>query len=461
VREACRGAVRRGRLTRPAYAFVFLYVVVEGSRACAGSVETRALLDLCNDGIAGAFVLEHVVRFLARPDSQKAWANWRWHERLDLSLVCGAVLARCVAAQLLGPVLTLTGRNDVRCVAGACVSARLLIMSKTTRSLVGAICTIYPVLAQFVAVFVLAIYVYAALAAQLCAGVLPGRKHWAYQADDDDDAAERAADDRRKRRIMDTRITFNSLVDAWQTLLQIAVTNNWQDIINAHVFSKAARESTTAPYRTLIAFFLASFYVLTVWFGTNVTAAVVIDALLKHYKVVRIERERFCDEQARRDADDEAADDESVDGGVFDGDGGVFDAPPSPPGARDEPETSGGDVEAAPQPPRQRSERDATASPLEIGAQAQAHAKAHSSSGSLDEQLNLTPRSHLLLSRMVRGTQAALEEHRRREAGEPAPERWELLRRVIARGASFSHLAQEQPQPDAPSPPPDYGTAFK
>jgi len=80
--------------------------------------------------------------------------------------------------------------------------------------------------------------------------------------------------------LLDNRVTFNSLSEAWETLLRIAVTNNWQDVVNAHLFTKPARQNATSTRRTAIGLFLVSFYVLVVWFGTNVLAALVIEAII-------------------------------------------------------------------------------------------------------------------------------------------------------------------------------------
>ena len=115
--------------------------------------------------------------------------------------------------------------------------------------------------------------VYAAFGVALCGDVLPGREHWVYGSDDGayhDDVIDDVLERHRVREVMDNRFEFNTFARAWATLIEIFLTNNWQDIVNAYLTSGAAKASATAGHRATIAAFFVSFYVISVMFLTNV-----------------------------------------------------------------------------------------------------------------------------------------------------------------------------------------------
>ncbi|KAJ8612442.1 hypothetical protein CTAYLR_006573 [Chrysophaeum taylorii] len=238
------------------HALVALYVTCEAAREDARARATRDALDAATAAILVFFAFEQIDRRSARRLFP-----------LDAALVVAAIACR------LGAFFD----DSARRFAGACVALRFLALSPKTRALVRAILRVWRALGLFAAVFALAIYVYAALAVDLCAGVLPGRRRWVYDLDDDDGDPDAH---RRDRRTLDDRVAFNSLPQAWENLLRLAVTNNFQDLINAYVFTRASRENASSLRRTLVGLFLVSFYVLVVWFGTNIMVALVIDALL-------------------------------------------------------------------------------------------------------------------------------------------------------------------------------------
>lgn len=244
------------------HVLVTLYVVCEAASENARAAYTRHDLDALTNCVLAIFACEQ----LARPRALAA------HRVLDATLVAIAIICRWLVLPLGGSVF------DARHVASACIAARYLTLSQRTRAVIVAIARVWRILGLFAVVFALAIYVYAAVAVELCAGILPGREHWLY--DQDDDFVSDHQDDVRDRGVLDNRVVFNSIAQAWENLLRIAVTNNWQDLVNAYVFSSPARNNATSFRRTAIGAFLFSFYVLLVWFGTNVMVALVIDALL-------------------------------------------------------------------------------------------------------------------------------------------------------------------------------------
>ena len=75
---------------------------------------------------------------------------------------------------------------------------------------------------------------------------------------------------RRRRR----RLRRRRYEDAFLGLFQIAVTNNWQDIMNANAFSEEAEAMPAV--RWVIACYFCSFFMVIVWFGTNVSSVVIV-----------------------------------------------------------------------------------------------------------------------------------------------------------------------------------------
>lgn len=300
-RILCREWLSSKRVIVVLHSLVAVYLVCEAAREGVSSrrKRTRMFLDGISVIVLVAFAYEHVLRatiFLSNV------LLFRPHEGLDAAFVLLALLCRFVVQPLSekGGAMLHSGHDDggsvARHVAGACVAARLLVLSPKTRHLVWSIAQVWRLLGLFLTVFAIAIYAYAAVAVELCAGVLPGRHHWTYEVDDD--AFEDANHHDRDRGVLDNRVAFNSLSEAWEVLLRIAVTNNFQDVINAHLFSSAARHNASSARRMSIAILLFSFYILAVWLFCNVMAALVIDAMLNSRQSTA---DRKSEEERERD----------------------------------------------------------------------------------------------------------------------------------------------------------------
>ena len=167
-------------LSRVLQVLVVVYVGAEAARDGSASHHARRWLALTNHVILLAFCGEQLARYLALPADLKLW---RASEKADAVLVATAA----VSQYALAPLSQGVRHVDPRYVAGACVSLRLLTLTPETRQLVAAIAKIWRLLWLFAVVFGACIYVYAALAVDLCADVLPGRHHWAYDAGDSGD----------------------------------------------------------------------------------------------------------------------------------------------------------------------------------------------------------------------------------------------------------------------------------
>ena len=274
------------------YALVLAYLVSDATRDAGQTKQLRTTCTVISDLILLLFLIEHAIRFLSSaqqklgdnldddddPDKKKKKKKTIFGGKMrrqavstlvDRWLVIVAVLCRF----LIVPLSTIDSIHgpDARRVAGACIAARSFFISERARSVAGALVHVWRVLFFFGVVFALVLYIYAAVAVELCAGIVPGRRHYAYGEDDDGP---------RDRMELDNRVTFNSLGEAWEGLFRIAVTNNWQDAVNAYLFSEPARGASSAFHRTAVGLFFVSFFILSVWFGTNIMAALVIDAII-------------------------------------------------------------------------------------------------------------------------------------------------------------------------------------
>ena len=170
--------------------------------------------------------------------------------------------------------------TSLKRIAGMAVAARLLALSASARSVLVGVSQLKRQIALFAMVFASVVYVYAAVGVALCGDVLPGRERWVYDGDDGsyDDAVDDVLLRHRDRHVMDNRFAFSSFQKAWMTLIEIFLTNNWQDIVNAYLTSGVARRNASPARRSVIALYLVSFYVVSVMFLTNVVVALIVDA---------------------------------------------------------------------------------------------------------------------------------------------------------------------------------------
>ena len=278
-RSKIRSFLESSFATLVTYGLVLAYLVIEAARETGHAIEVRATLSALLNIIVCIFLVEHIAK-----RSFSSLKNKNDIHLLDRYLVVVAALCRFLIVPLASvskdfKTHFLSG-PDARRIAGACIAARSFFISAKTRRIANALVRVWRILGLFLVVFALVIYVYAAIAVELCAGMVPGRKHYAYDADDDDDVYDDFAEHTRDRQVLDNRVTFNSLSEAWEGLFRIAVTNNWQDGVNAYLLSPPARKNATVLRRTFIGLYFVSFFIIIVWFGTNIMAALVIDAII-------------------------------------------------------------------------------------------------------------------------------------------------------------------------------------
>uniref|UniRef100_A0A7S2WWN7 Ion transport domain-containing protein n=1 Tax=Rhizochromulina marina TaxID=1034831 RepID=A0A7S2WWN7_9STRA len=162
---------------------------------------------------------------------------------------------------------------------------RLLTLSPQTKDVLETIGRIRELLTLFVIVFFVIIYMYACVAQTLFHNVLT--PNFAYDADDptgpDDD-------------VLGAKVYMGSFGDAFMQLFQIATTNNWQDIMYANLLESGS----PAWKQGFIGFYFVSFFMVMVWFGTNVLTALVIDV----YVVATTRKKaRWLDEKRMRNAE--------------------------------------------------------------------------------------------------------------------------------------------------------------
>ncbi|KAH8051212.1 hypothetical protein JL722_10911 [Aureococcus anophagefferens] len=237
------------------------------------------------------------VRRLCRSVSPRPSPTWRTccarprrggARRVEVAFDDGLVAVAFAGRVVLDPALAgVLEKNEwhvcstsLKRIAGMAVAARLLALSASARSVLVGVSKLKRQIALFAMVFASVVYVYAAVGVALCGDVLPGRERWVYDGDDGsyDDGVDDVLLRHRDRHVMDNRFAFSSFQKAWMTLIEIFLTNNWQDIVNAYLTSGVARRNASPARRSVIALYLVSFYVVSVMFLTNVVVALILDA---------------------------------------------------------------------------------------------------------------------------------------------------------------------------------------
>ena len=268
-----------------AHALCVAYVAVEfahdldgsGQRAAPGHRELQDTTDGVLDALAVCFALQALVRVCGG-------GARRVEVAFDDGLVAVAFAGRVVLDPALAGVLEKNEwhvcSTSLKRIAGMAVAARLLALSASARSVLVGVSQLKRQIALFAMVFASVVYVYAAVGVALCGDVLPGRERWVYDGDDGsyDDDVDDVLLRHRDRHVMDNRFAFSSFQKAWMTLIEIFLTNNWQDIVNAYLTSGAAKRRASPSKRAAIALYLVSFYVVSVMFLTNVVVALIVDA---------------------------------------------------------------------------------------------------------------------------------------------------------------------------------------
>ena len=285
VRRLCRSVSASRPFSYVAHALCVAYVAVEfahdldgsGQRAAPGHRELQDTTDGALDALAVCFALQALVRVCGG-------GARRVEVAFDDGLVAVAFAGRVVLDPALAGVLEKNEwhvcSTSLKRIAGMAVAARLLALSASARSVLVGVSQLKRQIALFAMVFASVVYVYAAVGVALCGDVLPGRERWVYDGDDGsyDDAVDDVLLRHRDRHVMDNRFAFSSFQKAWMTLIEIFLTNNWQDIVNAYLTSGVARRNASPARRSVIALYLVSFYVVSVMFLTNVVVALIVDA---------------------------------------------------------------------------------------------------------------------------------------------------------------------------------------
>jgi hypothetical protein len=196
----------------------------------------------------------------------------------------------------------------------ALIAVRLLSLSPRCCRIIEAVADAKNELCLFCVVFALVIYVYACVGVSLLSGRLApingGDDNYIYDGgsndgDGDDDFAGNDTPD-----VLTGRVALNSYADAFLALFQIAVTNNWQDIMNANAFSRSFDASPAV--RWISAGYFCSFFMIIVWFGTNVMTALILDVYERAHS-----RERQEEALAANATDGGTSCDGKPDGGGF------------------------------------------------------------------------------------------------------------------------------------------------
>jgi hypothetical protein len=132
---------------------------------------------------------------------------------------------------------------------------RLISMNTQMRSLLGTLEDVHHVILRFFFVFFLIIYSFSCISVEIF------KENIAEDFDpNDDDFLD----------TIDSRVQLNNLKEALLAMFQIAITNNWQDIMFYQVYG-----SKIGMFGSI---FFVLYFVIVVWFGTNIMTAMILGA---------------------------------------------------------------------------------------------------------------------------------------------------------------------------------------
>ncbi|GMH62067.1 hypothetical protein TrST_g14170 [Triparma strigata] len=192
-------------------------------------------------------VIEMIFKLIAYPIVR----YWKGFSRFDLLIISASILTEFI--------FPLFGVNECGDWARAtqCVRVlRLISLSRRMRQLTTTVAGVKNVIVRFFLVFSLLVYSFAAIAVLIFNGNI----------DDDFDPNDDDGFD-----VLDPKAQLNTMDESLLALFQIAVTNNWQDIM----FINVVDGQTVNMWGSL---FFIVYFVVVVWFGTNIMGAVVIEA---------------------------------------------------------------------------------------------------------------------------------------------------------------------------------------
>jgi len=179
---------------------------------------------------------------------------WKGFSRFDLLVISASVVTEFIFPLVSGNPADPEG-NWAR--ATQCLRVmRLISLSKRMRQLTTTVAGVREVILRFFLVFSLLVYSFAGIAVLIFNGNISEE----YDPNDDDQFD-----------VLDPQAQLNTMDEALLALFQIAVTNNWQDIMFIHIVDGQKVKMWGSV-------FFITYFVVVVWFGTNIMGAVVIEA---------------------------------------------------------------------------------------------------------------------------------------------------------------------------------------
>ena len=206
-------------------------------------------------------VVEIILKIVAYPLLQ----YWRPFSRFDFLVIVGSVVVEWVLPELSPDT---SGLGTARAVSRCIRVLRLVSLSRHMRQLTTTVGRVRIVVFRFFIIFVLLIYTFASVALIVFKGNLP--PDYDPNMNDENDDID----------VLDPKVTLNTLPEAMLALFQMAVTNNWQDVMFYNCVAPDDDNYMNAKPRVSLwaSLFFVVFYIIVVWFGTNIMGAVIIDA---------------------------------------------------------------------------------------------------------------------------------------------------------------------------------------
>ncbi|GMI08440.1 hypothetical protein TrLO_g4650 [Triparma laevis f. longispina] len=192
-------------------------------------------------------VVEMIFKLIAYPIVR----YWKGFSRFDLLIISASILT-----EFIFPLFRVNQVGDWARATQCVRVLRLISLSRRMRQLTTTVAGVKNVIVRFFLVFSLLVYSFAAVAVLIFNGNISDD----YDPNDDDGFD-----------VLDPKAQLNTMDQCLLALFQIAVTNNWQDIM----FINIVDGQTVDMWGSL---FFIIYFVVVVWFGTNIMGAVVIEA---------------------------------------------------------------------------------------------------------------------------------------------------------------------------------------
>lgn len=243
--------VRRRQFHRFIQACAFIHTVAMVTSNYPLNLGAKVVVSI----ILGIFVAEQIVRLIAYP----LFKFWRPIKLFDLASVVTGVICEWILP-LCGLEFT-----SIMFFTRAIRVLRILSLSRRLRKMFETLSTVKDIIKMFFISFFLIIYCAA------CLGVVIFRHN--LPSDYDSNIATGDDDDSDDPDVLDPKVKFNSFKQGVIAIFQIAVSNNWQDIMYPHII-----DGKLGFYGCI---FFVVFFILIIWFGTNIMTALIIDAYVQ------------------------------------------------------------------------------------------------------------------------------------------------------------------------------------